>query len=54
MIHPSKKSYGYLIAALLVLALLGGGGALVLDKLLHLDSYKEQILAELQKSLNPR
>ncbi len=52
MIHPSIKSYRYLIAALLVLALLGGGGAFVLDKLLHLDSYKEQILAELQKSLN--
>ena len=52
MLHPGRKSYDYLIAALLILALLGGGGALVLNKLLHFDSYKDRILTELQRSLN--
>lgn len=41
-----------LIAAVLILALLAGGGTLVLNKLFHLDSYKDQLLAELQSSLN--
>ena len=42
----------YLIVALFILIILAGGGTFVLDKLLHLDSYKDQILVELQKSLN--
>ncbi len=42
----------YLIITLVILVILAGGGTLVLDKLLHLDSYKDQILAELQLSLN--
>ena len=42
----------YLIVALVILLVLAGGGTFVLDKLLHLDSYKDQILAELQKTLN--
>jgi AsmA-like C-terminal region/Domain of Unknown Function (DUF748) len=48
---PVKKSYGYLIAALFILLVLAGGGVYVLSKMLHLDSYKEQVLAELQSSL---
>lgn len=46
----SRKSY--LILAISILAILAVVGTLVLEKLLHLDSYKEQILAGLQKSLN--
>lgn len=42
----------YLITALLILVLLGSGLTVVLTKLFHLDSYKEQILAELQKALH--
>jgi uncharacterized protein involved in outer membrane biogenesis len=48
---PVKKSYGYLIAALVILLILAGGGIYVLSRFLHLDSYKEQVLAELQTSL---
>ncbi|HEY6873691.1 MAG TPA: AsmA-like C-terminal domain-containing protein [Geobacteraceae bacterium] len=43
--------YSYLVITLVILALLAAGSAFVLDKLLHLDSYKGEILAELQKSL---
>ena len=42
----------YLIVTLFILVILAGGGTFILDKLLHLDSYKDQILVELQKSLN--
>lgn len=52
MKKPSRNSYRYLVIALAILLLLAGGGAFVLNKLLHLDSYKDQILTELQKSLN--
>lgn len=51
MIIPHKKTYGYLIAALLIFIVLAGGGVYVLSRFLHLDSYKEQVLAELQSSL---
>lgn len=37
---------------LATLILLGGGATFILNKMLHLDSYKEQILAEVQQSLN--
>lgn len=50
MKKPGK--YSNLVIPLVILALLGSGGAFVLDKLLHLDSYKEQILTELQTALN--
>ena len=42
----------YLLALLATLILLGGGATFILNKLLHLDSYKEQILAEVQRALN--
>ncbi|HEX2768158.1 MAG TPA: AsmA-like C-terminal domain-containing protein [Geobacteraceae bacterium] len=42
----------YLLALLATLILLGGGATFILNKLLHLDSYKEQILAEVQQALN--
>jgi uncharacterized protein YhdP len=41
-----------LIAVLTILILLGGGATTVLVRLLHLDSYKEPLLAEVQKALN--
>ncbi len=47
---PSKKSC--LLASLAILLLLMGGTALILPRLLHLDSYKDQILAQVQQSLN--
>ena len=40
------------MALLATLILLGGGATFILNKLLHLDSYKEQILAEVQRALN--
>lgn len=46
------KKNTYLIVAFVILVILAGGGTFVLDKLLHLDSYKDQILSELQKTLN--
>jgi uncharacterized protein YhdP len=42
----------YLLVLLATLILLGGGATFILNKMLHLDSYKEQILAEVQQSLN--
>ncbi|HTP64482.1 MAG TPA: DUF748 domain-containing protein, partial [Geobacteraceae bacterium] len=36
----------------MILILMGGGGTYILNRLLHLDSYKEQILAQVQKALN--
>ncbi|GFE57845.1 AsmA-like C-terminal domain-containing protein [Geobacter sp. AOG1] len=45
-----KKSY--LLASLAILLLLVGGAALILPRLLHLDSYRDQILAQVQQSLN--
>jgi AsmA-like C-terminal region/AsmA family/Protein of unknown function len=41
-----------LFVALAMLILLIGGATHIVIKLLHLDSYKEQILSELQKALN--
>ena len=42
----------YLIAVLAILILLGVGGSLLFNRLMHLDSYKEQILAQVQNTLN--
>lgn len=42
----------YLVTVLAILILLGGGATFVLNKLLHLDSYKEDILAQVQQVLN--
>jgi len=50
MKHTFKKIY--LVAVLAILILLGVAGTFLLNKLLHLDSYKEQILAQLQQTLN--
>lgn len=50
MKHIAHKRY--LIAALAILMLLLAGAAFVLTRLLHLDSYKDQILAEVQRTLN--
>lgn len=50
MKHVINKTY--LAVALVILVLLGGGATFVLTKLLHLDSYKEQILTEVQKALH--
>jgi uncharacterized protein involved in outer membrane biogenesis len=44
----------YLILALALLGILAGGGTFILNKLFHLDSYKDEILSELQQSLNRR
>jgi uncharacterized protein YhdP len=41
-----------IIAVLAILILLGGGAGMVLTRLLHFDSYKEPLLAEVQKGLN--
>ena len=51
MKSSAPKNYGYLIAALLILLVLAGGGIYVLSRVLHLDSYKDQVLAQLQSSL---
>jgi len=45
-----KKSY--LLATLAILLVLMGGATLILPRLLHLDSYRDQILAQVQQSLN--
>lgn len=42
----------YFLIVLTVLILLGGGATFIFNKLLHLDSYKGEILAEVQKALN--
>ncbi len=42
----------YLIAVLSILILLGVGGSLLFTRLMHLDSYKDQILAQVQQTLN--
>ncbi len=42
----------YLLIALAFLILLGSGATFVFNKLLHLDNYKGEILAEVQKALN--
>ena len=46
-----KKNF-YLIFTIAILVILAGGGTLVLNSFFHLDSYKDQLLAELQTSLN--
>ena len=46
-----KKNF-YLIITLLIIMILAGGGTFVLDRLFHLDSYKDQLLAELQQAIN--
>lgn len=51
MKKPGRQSYLYIIFTLVILLLLIGGGAYVGVRLLQLDSHKDQILAELQKSL---
>lgn len=50
MKHTFKKIY--LIAVLVILILMGVGGAFLFNRLMHLDSYKEQILAQVQETLN--
>jgi uncharacterized protein YhdP len=42
----------YLLTVLAILIMLWGGATLVLNKLMHLDSYKEEILAQVQQALN--
>ena len=49
---PERKRFYYLITTVAVFVFLIAGGTFLAEKLLHLDSYKEQILAELQKNLN--
>jgi uncharacterized protein YhdP len=50
MKHTFKKIY--FIAVLAILTLLGVGGTGLFNKLMHLDSYKERILAQVQQALN--
>ena len=52
MEKPAPKCYSYLIATIVIVALLAGGALAILGKLLHLDSYKDQLLAEMQQSLH--
>ncbi len=49
-----KKTYRtiYLIITIAILIVLGGGGSYFLNRLLHLDSYKGEILDRVQKALN--
>jgi uncharacterized protein YhdP len=51
MKKPGRQRYLYIIFTLGILLLLIGGGAYVGNRLLQIDSHKDQILAELQKSL---
>src|SRR5512136_699072 len=50
MKHTFKKIY--LLAVLAILIVLGVGGSLLFTRLMHLDSYKDQILAQVQQTLN--
>ncbi len=47
-----KRSHIILIAGIAILAMLLTFGSSVIDRLLHLDNYKSEILLQLQKSLN--
>jgi uncharacterized protein YhdP len=47
----TKKKYIILFSLLLFIILAGGGLSFLLDKFLHLDTYKEQILAESRRLL---
>ena len=51
MQKPGPKKFIYLLIALLIVAALAVGSAFILDELLHLDNYREQIMSELQRSL---
>jgi uncharacterized protein YhdP len=42
----------YFIAAVAIVILLGGGATFILNRLLDLDSYRDQILSQVQKALN--
>ncbi|ACM20667.1 hypothetical protein Geob_2313 [Geotalea daltonii FRC-32] len=48
---PKNKYIIIVFSFLLAIVLAGGGLSFLLDKLLHLDTYKEQILAETQRML---
>ena len=50
----SRKKFIILLTLLVIALFAGGGVTILLNKLLHLDSYKAQILDEVQKSLNRR
>lgn len=52
--HIQRKKIIILLSILVMILVAGGGVTVLLDKLLHLDSYKTEILAEIEKSLNRR
>ena len=51
MQKTGPKKFVYLLIALLIVAALAVGCTFILDELLHMDNYREQIMSELQRSL---
>lgn len=47
----ARKKIIAIISLLAIILALAGGGAFILNKLLHLDTYKEQIIAAVQEAL---
>ena len=54
IMNISRKKILILIALLVIIVVAAGGVTIILDKLHHLDSYKAQILTEVEKALNRR